>query len=99
MKHTSTGTYNGTSNGPVTWQFDWTVPDPAVGTITFYAAGNAANGNGSTSGDYIYSVSKLHSEGSLAVPLLSPIGLASLLAMIIMLGMIVIVRRTPASVK
>lgn len=54
MKQTSAGTYNGTANGPVTWQFDWTAPSTDVGTITFYAAGNAANGNGSTSGDFIY---------------------------------------------
>lgn len=37
------------------WSFDWTAPaSPPVGDITFYAAFNAANGNGSSSGDVIY---------------------------------------------
>ncbi len=33
---------------------DWTPPATAVGDIILYAAGNAANGNGSTSGDRIH---------------------------------------------
>ncbi len=57
VKHTSMGTYNGTTNGPVNWTFQWTAPSSDVGTITFYAAGNAANGNNSSSGDYIYQIS------------------------------------------
>ena len=36
------------------WTFKWTAPTNDVGPITFYAAGNAANGDFSTSGDYIY---------------------------------------------
>lgn len=36
------------------WTIEWTAPDVSTGDITFYAAGNAANGNGSTSGDHIY---------------------------------------------
>lgn len=37
------------------WQFDWT-PDavPAGGAVTLYVVGNAANGNGGTSGDHVY---------------------------------------------
>ncbi len=54
VKHTSTGTQNNTLDGPVSWSFDWTAPaDPS--DVTFYAMGNAANGNNSNSGDYIYS--------------------------------------------
>lgn len=56
-KHTSVGTHNGTPDGPVSWTFDWTAPAEAPETVTFYAAGNAANGNGSTSGDFIYTTS------------------------------------------
>jgi hypothetical protein len=37
-----------------TWELQWTAPDEVPGDITFYAAFNAANGNGSTSGDVIY---------------------------------------------
>jgi len=54
-KHTSTGTHNGTPNGPVTWTFDWTAPTiNPPDSIIFYAAGNAANGNFNNQGDYIY---------------------------------------------
>jgi len=54
VKHTSSGTYNGVPNGPTAWTFNWTAPDNPPSQITFYAAGNASNGNGNTSGDYIY---------------------------------------------
>jgi len=36
------------------WKVKWTPPASASGTITFYAAGNDANGDGKNSGDYIY---------------------------------------------
>ncbi len=41
-------------NGSITWSFDWIAPAAGTGDVTFYAAINAANGNGSTSGDKIY---------------------------------------------
>ncbi|MBM3316978.1 MAG: hypothetical protein FJY75_03905 [Candidatus Eisenbacteria bacterium] len=53
VKQTSAGTFPG-SPGPVSWSFDWTAPVPSPPEVMFYAAGNAANGNGLTSGDYIY---------------------------------------------
>ncbi len=58
VKQTSTGTYNGSSDGPVTWQFDWTAPttDPPE-SITLYANGNATDASFGTSGDYVYSTS------------------------------------------
>jgi hypothetical protein len=37
-----------------TFSFNWTAPNTSVGTITFYATGNATNNNGNTSGDYVY---------------------------------------------
>lgn len=55
VKHTTAGTQSGTLDGPVNWQFDWTAPESG-GEVWFYAAGNAANGSGS-SGDYIYTTS------------------------------------------
>jgi len=39
------------------WSVEWTAPDVSIGDITFYATGNAANGNGSRTGDQIYSTS------------------------------------------
>jgi uncharacterized protein (TIGR03437 family) len=49
------------NNAPVTavgagftFQIDWTPPATNVGDIHFYAAGNAANGDGTFNGDYIY---------------------------------------------
>ena len=57
VKHTSAGTMNGTPDGPVSWNFDWTAPASDAGEITFYLAGNAANGNFANSGDFIYSTS------------------------------------------
>ncbi len=36
------------------FEFDWTPPATNLGNIMFYVSGNAANGNGSQSGDHIY---------------------------------------------
>ncbi|KAA9340583.1 choice-of-anchor V domain-containing protein [Adhaeribacter soli] len=36
------------------WTFQWTAPATNVGPVTFYMAGNAANGNSSDRGDLIY---------------------------------------------
>jgi len=54
VKNTSDGTFEGTSNGPVSWTFDWTAPASPPDTVIFYAAGNACDNNSATSGDYIY---------------------------------------------
>lgn len=35
------------------WTFRWTAPAASTGTVTFYAAGNSANNDGSTTGDTI----------------------------------------------
>jgi hypothetical protein len=56
VKQTSGGTFAG-ETAPVTWAFQWTAPADPPDAVTFYAAGNAANNNGSTSGDYIYTTS------------------------------------------
>lgn len=37
-----------------TWTMEWTAPATDVGIVNFYAAFNAANGNGMNSGDVIY---------------------------------------------
>ena len=56
VEHTSIGTRTGLG-GPVEWTFSWRAPDPGVGTVGFYVAGNAANGNNSPDGDFIYTAS------------------------------------------
>ncbi|MCP4290943.1 MAG: T9SS type A sorting domain-containing protein [bacterium] len=61
MKQTSAGTQNGTTGG-VTWPFRWNAPEAGSGEATIYIAGNAANGNFSTSGDRIYTISQSWTE-------------------------------------
>jgi uncharacterized repeat protein (TIGR01451 family) len=53
IEHTAAGTFIDQQN-TASWTFDWTAPSTDVGTVTFYAAGNQANNDGNTSGDYIY---------------------------------------------
>lgn len=52
IKHTSTGS---SQSGNASWNVTWTAPSREVpNPITFYAAGNEANGNFTNKGDYIY---------------------------------------------
>lgn len=60
--HTSNG--NTPSGNSKTWVVDWTAPAAGTGDIGFYAAFNAANGNGTTSGDVVYNTSTFVSEAS-----------------------------------
>ena len=53
IKHTSAGSAQGTRDKNQ-WTVKWTAPATDIGPITFYAAGNAANSDFGTSGDYIY---------------------------------------------
>ncbi|MEP6740948.1 MAG: choice-of-anchor V domain-containing protein, partial [bacterium] len=53
IEHTAAGTFIGQQN-TASWTFDWTAPATDIGVVTFYAAGNQANNDGNTSGDYIY---------------------------------------------
>ena len=55
-----------------TWTYNWTAPDQPA-TVTFYAAGNAANGGdipeqsgNNASGDYIYTTRRTVNVGSVA---------------------------------
>jgi len=52
VTHLSGGTTP--SGNTKTWSMNWTAPAQGTGPITFYAALNAANGNGNNSGDVIY---------------------------------------------
>ena len=44
-------------DGHNTWTFLWASPTNDIGDITFYAAGNAANGDSTKTGDHIYTTS------------------------------------------
>lgn len=55
---------SGLSTDSHTFTFSWTAPAAGTGPVTFYTAGNAANGQNNTSDDYIFSTSQLLSDGS-----------------------------------
>ena len=62
---TQDGSFAGTSNGPVTWTFQWTAPALGTGPVTFYAAGVAAdNSQDADQGDFTYTTSVASSEGA-----------------------------------
>ena len=49
----------GQGTGTFTFTFDWTAPATNLGDVTFYFAGNAADGDGTEDGDHIYVSSKV----------------------------------------
>ncbi|MBM2834368.1 MAG: Branched-chain amino acid transporter, amino acid-binding protein [Candidatus Brocadiaceae bacterium] len=52
IKHTSAGS---SQSGNASWNVQWTSPTSEVqNPVTFYAAGNEANGDSTNQGDYIY---------------------------------------------
>lgn len=61
VSHTLAGTNQNS------WQVRWRAPDVGVGTVTFYAAAVAANGNGSNKGDYVYTAAHEVDEALTAV--------------------------------
>ncbi len=63
IEHTSDGIVP-TIPGSRSWTFTWTAPAQRVGKVSFYAAGNAANSDGGTNGDYIYTTSKSTLSGT-----------------------------------
>ncbi len=48
----------GASSGSMSFTFDWIAPATNIGTVTFYFAGVAANANGNSTGDYVYTGSQ-----------------------------------------
>jgi len=52
------------ANSNNTWSFNWVAPATNVGPVQFYFAGNAANNNNNTTGDFIYTGSKTLNPGS-----------------------------------
>ncbi|HET6202529.1 MAG TPA: choice-of-anchor V domain-containing protein [Planctomycetota bacterium] len=63
VTHTSAGTL------ATSWSMTWAPPVTlAAGPLKFYAAGLEANGNGSSSGDHVYSTSSTVYQARLATP-------------------------------
>ena len=59
VNHTQAGTLPNTQSGH-TWRVRWTAPSNDAGTVRFFAAGNAADGNGTQEGqDFIYTTSAI----------------------------------------
>ncbi len=71
IQHTTAGTAAGTDDAH-SWEFEWTAPDADIGPITFYAAGNAANNDSATTGDYIYTE---QSESTPPIPVIAGVSL------------------------
>ena len=55
VKHTALGTFEDSLYA--VWVVSWTAPPVGADSVHFYLAGNAANGNGTNQGDYIYTIS------------------------------------------
>jgi hypothetical protein len=54
LKHNTVGTDPGVSDVSPGWNFKWASPPEGAGTVTFYAACNAANNDDWPTGDIIY---------------------------------------------
>jgi uncharacterized protein (TIGR03437 family) len=54
----------GSASSNPSFTFEWTPPAGATGNMIIYAAGNAANGNGSNSGDRIYTANLTLTPGA-----------------------------------
>jgi uncharacterized protein (TIGR03437 family) len=75
IEHNFTGTSpNGPNQG--SWTFRWRAPEQPVGRVTFYAAGNAANGDGTMLGDFIYTTSA-STAASTGLPPITSVSAAS----------------------
>lgn len=67
VEQTATGTFPGERRG-AEWLITWTAPPEDAGRVTFYAAGNAANGDNTSGGDTIYTTAV--STGPAAAPVI-----------------------------
>lgn len=76
IEHTSAGTRPGQS-GSAQFAMTWTPPANSTANITFYVAGNAANGDGNTSGDHIYTASYTVSPVASNLPAISKNGIVN----------------------
>lgn len=95
VKHTATGTYAGTTDGPVEWSVEYTpsINFPDESYFEVYVAANAANNDGSTTGDYIYTANKRVNISVVGVPASSPTSLIILTALLIAAALYIFIRR------
>ncbi|HMV46639.1 MAG TPA: hypothetical protein PKD31_02630 [Blastocatellia bacterium] len=75
VSHTLNGTLPNSANQG-SWSLRWKAPAQSIGRVTFYVAGNAANGNGATSGDFIYTTNQ-SLQFSPALPAVASVSAAS----------------------
>lgn len=101
INHTSDGVdasvaaWAGNGNS-YTYPVRWTAPSTDMGTVTFWAAGNAINDDSDNGGDIIYVTNE--SASFIAVPAASTWGLIVLTLSVMTAGTIVGIRRRPALV-
>ncbi|OFY85080.1 MAG: hypothetical protein A3F72_04865 [Bacteroidetes bacterium RIFCSPLOWO2_12_FULL_35_15] len=57
---------SGIGTGTFTFTFNWKAPAASTGTVTFYAAGNASDDDGTSSGDFVYTTSLVVNEAAAA---------------------------------
>lgn len=78
VEHTKAGSQSKQPRS-MEWTFDWIAPSSDQGVVTFYVSGNAADGLGSSEGDYIYTTSaQIGAPNDPVITLLSPNGGESL---------------------
>ena len=70
INHNTFGTFPGQADGAM-WSFSWTAPASNAGPITFYAAGNQANNDGTNNGDQIYATQVTVGAASAGTPTIS----------------------------
>ncbi len=97
VNHTFTGVDNSVTNwsglgNAAEYNVDWVSPASDVGTVTFWAAGNAINNDSSLNGDQVY-LTNVSAAFSLPVPAASTWGLVTLTLLMIVTASVLLVRR------
>jgi hypothetical protein len=100
VKQNSAGTYQGTPDGPVTWQVNRAITlegsDFEMGGFDFiYVAGNAADNAGGSGGDYIYTAVDSVYVMPHRVPSMNIFGILALISMIMLISVYVLRRLKP----
>jgi hypothetical protein len=63
--HTEGGSASG-GEARLAWEVEWTAPNAAAGPVSFHSSANAANGDGSALGDFVYTLE--HTSRASAAP-------------------------------
>ena len=98
VNHTSTGVNNSVTNwaslgNAAEYSLQWQAPSSDVGAVTFYAAGNAINDNGGSSGDLIYLTTET-ADAADPVPAVSEWGMVTLALLVLTAGTVLLYRRS-----